>query len=109
MGDGAVHDTASHIEQHMQVLADERMQGRLTGTAEYAHAAQYVSEVMARQGARPVIGRDFQVRFGATLTRTSRVALGLYVPGGSVATPESLVGGIRSAAFMQHEVRCVLE
>lgn len=73
----STRSTAVAIERHMRVLAHERMQGRRSGTAEYANAARYVADVMRSHGARPVIGTDLRVRFDASLTSTTHVALGL--------------------------------
>ncbi len=58
-----------HLKADMQFLAGDGMRGRLTGTAEYNLAADWIESRFARMGLEPVSGDSFFHRFDLIVSR----------------------------------------
>ena len=60
-------DTPWQTKGHVEVLASEQFEGRLTGTMGAQRAAHYIVEALKKIGAQPLAGRsDFQIPFEFT-------------------------------------------
>jgi len=85
---------------HVQVLADDSMRGRLTGSAEYLKAAAYVVEQFKADGLEPagVDGGWYQpVKFDVQRVLAEKSSLGLVVGGvtGALVLGEDAILGTR--------------
>jgi Zn-dependent M28 family amino/carboxypeptidase len=71
---------------HVQALADDRMEGRLTGTEGYLRAAKYVVSQFDSAGLKPagVSGYYQPVRFEVTRVNAGKSAMSLLVNGAKV-------------------------
>src|SRR5689334_73428 len=64
---GAAQTTATRTRTHVETLASERFEGRLTGSNGERLAAEYIAAELRRIGARPLPGRtDFLLPFEFT-------------------------------------------
>jgi len=89
----------SRTRQHVQTLASEKFEGRLTGSAGERLAADYIVSELKRIGAKPVPGlTDYLVPFEFTAgSRDGGSAIGVTSTGRQA---EGLVGdGVRALSF----------
>ncbi|WP_330969029.1 M28 family peptidase [Lysobacter sp. A3-1-A15] len=84
--DAPATDAAARIRADVQVLADDRMQGRLTGTPGYNRAARYVAVRMRRTGLAPAgdTGYFQRVRLQGSQAVTGRARLAVHAGGHTV-------------------------